>query len=145
MEGARCAFQDHNVKVAHAHSLIFLMAKLILTFATLVLLLTIKVLRYMGLIFMEHVQVHNIVQTLYLIAFPKFLMEANVIVSTLAILGFVQTNNVCVDRHPIVRFPQTKSVLAKRATIFKNLMGSLAQLSQHALPEYALTAYAMEI
>jgi hypothetical protein len=55
MEGARCAFQDHNVKVAHAHSLIYLMAKLILTFATLVLLLTIKVLRYMGLIFMEHV------------------------------------------------------------------------------------------
>jgi len=72
-------------------------------------------------------------------------MEANVIVSTLAILGFVQTNNVFVNRHPIVRFPQTKNVLAKRVTIFKNLMGSLAQLTQHALPEYALTACAMEI
>ena len=94
---------------------------------------------------MVHVQVHNIVQTLYLIAFQKFLMVANVIVSTRAILEFVQTNNVCVDRHPIVRFPQTKSVLAKRATIFKNLMESLAQLTQHALPVYALTACAMEI
>ena len=145
MERTQSAYLGHNVKVANAPNFNFHLIKLIPISAILALPLIIKISIYMDQIFTERVKIHNIVQILSSIASKKYLMEATVIISTGAIREFVIINYAHAVRHPIVQFLQISNALIITATIFRNQMGKLAQLTQHAHLEFVRMACAMAI